>query len=185
MKANSKGSVTPVKKEQKAVDAKRAKTFFLRSALAALYIANAAAGSPNIMTWKKPVMYIPVIPKVPLLDQNLVRSEIPATSNQNTEFKAWCIPKGIKSLFKKAQRPAPKAPKQEISSPRATKPLQIRDHTKQRITTAIKEKQAVTIATQRLPEKKSKNCGSFVEQKRLQLVAAIKPESTPLTSSPC
>ncbi|CAH0323762.1 hypothetical protein SRABI80_04902 [Peribacillus frigoritolerans] len=54
MKANSKGSVTPVKNEAKpAASINEATCFFFRD-FAEWYMARAAAGKPNIMTGKKP-----------------------------------------------------------------------------------------------------------------------------------
>ena len=62
MNANSIGSVTPVRKEQNAADARRPNTIFFLPGFAVWYIARHAAGRPTIMNGKKPVMYIPVCP---------------------------------------------------------------------------------------------------------------------------
>ena len=62
MKENSIGSVTPVKKEQNAADANNPYTIFFLPGFAVLYIARQAAGRPNIMNGKNPVIYIPVCP---------------------------------------------------------------------------------------------------------------------------
>ena len=102
MKANSNGSVTPVKKADNAAAPKRpAATFFLFS-FAVWYIAKAPAGRPNIITGKNPAWYIPVTPFTPpsICPQNLPISSIPAILNQNTEFNAWCNPNGINNLLK-------------------------------------------------------------------------------------
>ena len=55
------------------------------------------------ITVKNPAMYIPVVPITPpsAFPQNFAISLIPATSNQNTEFSAWCRPNGISSRLKK------------------------------------------------------------------------------------
>ena len=63
--------------------------YFFFSGLAERIIAKAAAGRPNIIQGKKPDMYIPVVPAVPVFPQKLPRSFIPAASNQNTELSAW------------------------------------------------------------------------------------------------
>ena len=62
MKENSIGSVTPVKKEQNAADASSPYTICFLDGVAVGDIARQAAGRPNIMNGKKPVMYIPVCP---------------------------------------------------------------------------------------------------------------------------
>lgn len=87
------------------------------------YIAKAPAGKPNIITGKNPVMYIPVTPLTPVPPQKLPISFIPATSNQNTELRAWCNPVGIRSLLKNPYIPAPIPPKDIIPSPNATSAL--------------------------------------------------------------
>ena len=91
MNENSMGSVMPVKNDATAPARRRLAALFLRLSLAALYIANAPATSPNIITGKKPVMYIPVTPLTAPSppDQNSPRSLMPAVSNQKTAFSAW------------------------------------------------------------------------------------------------
>ena len=90
MNENSMGSVMPVKNDATAPARRRLAAVFLRSEEAALYIAKAPATRPNIITGKKPVMYIPVVPftapSAP--DQNSPRSLIPAVSNQKTALSA-------------------------------------------------------------------------------------------------
>ena len=64
-KENSNGSVIPVKKAVKAPDSKipLANTFL--SGFASLYMAQAAAGKPNIMNGNFPVMKAPAVSATP------------------------------------------------------------------------------------------------------------------------
>ena len=132
--------------------------------LAVWYIAKAAAGKPNIITGKNPVIYIPVCPNIPpgLVPQNLPISSIPATSNQNTEFNAWWRPNGINNLLKNAYIPAPIDPVEIIASPNATNAPYTTGHTKNNINVAISDAPAVTIATHLLPLKKLRAAGNLV-----------------------
>ena len=60
MKENSRGSVTPVKKEHSAADIRMPAAIFFFWVLAVWSMARAAPGRPNIITGKKPAWYIPV-----------------------------------------------------------------------------------------------------------------------------
>ncbi len=59
MKANSIGSVTPVRNEVSAIDRKIPPMTLRRSGSALRYIARHAAGSPNSITGNMPVMNWP------------------------------------------------------------------------------------------------------------------------------
>jgi len=61
MKLNSIGSVTPVSSDVSARLKNMPPTALRRSGRAARYIAKQAAGRPNIMTGKKPVMKLPAV----------------------------------------------------------------------------------------------------------------------------
>ena len=58
---NSIGSVTPVRNEVSAIDSSRPPAARRRSGRAAWYIARQAAGRPNIITGKKPLMKAPAV----------------------------------------------------------------------------------------------------------------------------
>ena len=90
MKENSRGSVTPDTKDATAPAIRMPAAYCFFSGFAVWYIANAAAGRPNIITGKNPAWYIPVTPLIPpsAKPQNLLISAIPAMSNQNTAFSA-------------------------------------------------------------------------------------------------
>ena len=100
MKANSSGSVTPVRNEANAAEIMMPAVALRRLVFAVTYIASAAPGRPNIMIGKNPAMYWPVTPNVPVPARKLLRSLMPATSNQNTELSAWCRPSGISRRFR-------------------------------------------------------------------------------------
>ena len=60
------------------------------------------------MTGKKPAWYIPVTPTIAVPSasdlappKKFGMSLMPATSNQNTEFNAWCKPTGMSKRLKK------------------------------------------------------------------------------------
>ena len=55
MNENSNGSVTPVKKDERAAARRIPAVAFFFLSFAVKYIARAPAGRPNIMTGKKPV----------------------------------------------------------------------------------------------------------------------------------
>ncbi len=59
MKANSTGSVTPVRKAVKAIDRSSPPISLRRSGRALRYIARQAAGRPNIITGNIPAMNWP------------------------------------------------------------------------------------------------------------------------------
>ncbi|OPZ36994.1 MAG: hypothetical protein BWY99_01951 [Synergistetes bacterium ADurb.BinA166] len=61
MKANSIGSVIPVRKDVSATLSRIPETAFLLAERAVVYIARAAAGRANIMMGKKPVMKTPAV----------------------------------------------------------------------------------------------------------------------------
>ena len=105
--ANSIGSVTPVKKLANPAANIIEDILALFWGFAVLTNARQAPSNPNIMIGKNPAWYIPVFPitAVPsAIDFAPPRkfgiSFIPATSNQNTEFNAWCKPTGINNLLK-------------------------------------------------------------------------------------
>ena len=111
MNANSIGSVTPVKKLANPAASIIDFIFALFSGFAVLMNAKQAPKSPNIIIGKNPAWYIPTWYDPATAagrsayafagsPQNLPISFIPATLNQNTEFKAWCNPTGIRSLLK-------------------------------------------------------------------------------------
>src|SRR5690625_6004367 len=85
-------------------------------------MARPAAGKPNIIIGKNPAWYIPVTPFVPVPAQKFPMSSIPATSNQNTEFNAWCNPVGINNLLKNPYNEAPLNYKLLIDIPNETSP---------------------------------------------------------------
>src|SRR5699024_10520816 len=117
---NSSGSVTPVKKAANAAANIKDAAVFLRFVLAVWYIARAAAGNPNIIIGKNPAGYIPVTPFSPSAAKNLPISLIAPTSNQKTEFNAWCKPVGISKRLKNQYSPAPAEPKRLIAVPNET-----------------------------------------------------------------
>ena len=138
--------------------------------LAVAIMAAAAAGTPNIMQGKKPDMYMPRLQETSALvlpAQKLVKSPRPMVSNQNTLFRAWCMPMGISRRLKKAYRPAPMAPMLAMPLPRATRAPKTRGQTNSRMTDATIEMTAAAMATKRLPLKKAKKSGSWVFLKRL------------------
>ena len=105
MKPNSKGSVTPQTKAQMAAERTRPMAAFLF--LAALTIARAAPGMPNIMQGKKPDMYMPTLQLAPFWPmtspaQKWDRSPRPMVSNQKTLLSAWCRPVGMRRRLRKA-----------------------------------------------------------------------------------
>ncbi len=61
MKLNSIGSVTPVSMAVRASDSSMPPTALRRSGRAVWYMARHAAGRPNIITGKKPLMNAPAL----------------------------------------------------------------------------------------------------------------------------
>src|SRR5699024_5547438 len=62
---NSSGSVIPVKKEVSAADPSKPATIFFFSGRAVWYIANAAAGKPNIIIGNSPAIKLPAVISTP------------------------------------------------------------------------------------------------------------------------
>ena len=91
MNANSNGSVTPVTNDDKAAANNIPAAAFFLLVFAQRYIAKAAAGKPNIITGKKPDIYIPsdqLTSAEVLPPQKFVKSPSPIVSNQNTLLSA-------------------------------------------------------------------------------------------------
>jgi hypothetical protein len=100
MKVNSIGSVTPVRKAVRAREASMPPTAFFRSGRAAWYMARQAAGRPNIITGKKPLMKAPAVgsPAKKRFRSPCAPLKSP-TMNQATLFRMWCRPVMINSRF--------------------------------------------------------------------------------------
>src|SRR5690625_3518195 len=156
----SSGSVTPVKKAAKPAANMSDAVCFLRFVLAVWYMARRAAGKPNIIVGKNPARYIPVTPFVPVPAQKFPISSIPATSNQNTEFNAWCNPVGINNLLKNPYNPAPINSKLLIAVPNETSPENTIGQTKNMIAVATNIDIAVMMGTSLLPLKNARKSGN-------------------------
>ncbi len=100
MKLNSIGSVTPVRKLVRARDSSMPPTALRRSGRAAWYMARQAAGRPNIITGKKPLMNAPAEGSPA---KNRFRSPVEPwkspTMNQAMLLRMWCRPVTISSRF--------------------------------------------------------------------------------------
>ena len=82
---NSNGSVIPVKNDVKAAVANNEPTIFFLLGLAALYIASAAPGRPNIMNGNLPAMNL----VVPLITSLIVEAEAPTKLDNCTKYAVF------------------------------------------------------------------------------------------------
>ncbi|CEY76860.1 Uncharacterised protein [Streptococcus pneumoniae] len=120
MNENSIGSVIPVKNEVNARPANIPVTALRFSGLAAAIIAKHAAGKPNIITGKKPVINIPAVLSPARKRAISPLTTLPAAfvkspnTNQKYVFITWCKPIGINKRFNKPNNPEPIAPKLTI-----------------------------------------------------------------------
>ena len=117
-----------------------------------------------------------------MLAQKFPISLIPATSNQKTEFNAWCNPVGISKRLKNPYKPAPTAPNLLIDVPKVTKPEKTTGQTNNRIIETTIIAIEVIIGAKRFPLKKASAVGSLVVWKRLYIAAATNPEIIPMNA---
>src|SRR5699024_10615475 len=111
---------------------------------------------------------------------NLAISFIPAKSNQNTAFNAWCNPVGINKRLKKPYKNAPPGPKSNIHVPNVTIAEYTTGQTHNIITAINILKNAVKIGTKRLPLRNDNAVGSSVLLNLLDVYAATRPIIKPI-----
>ena len=100
-----------------------------------------------------------------IVPQNFPISLIPALSNQNTEFNAWCKPVGTNNRLKNPYNPAPIGPKPDIASPKLIDILYKAGHTTINIPDIKSIITVEIIGTKRFPPKNDKAIGNWIFEK--------------------